>query len=158
MKLRFLMSHHRKNSVRDKMTGKKWTYLERNTLHRQSVGHLRRWEQPQGTGLSVFIRVGNFIPMGWDGWDGWMASPTQWTWIWVWVNSRSWWWTGSPGVLLSMGSQRVDTTEWMNWTELNWTEFHRLMCWGPAPADPGYSKERRRRRPIYLNIYQRYNE
>ena len=39
------------------------------------------------------------------GWDGWIASPTQWTW--VWVNSRSWWWTGSPGVLQSMGSQRV---------------------------------------------------
>ena len=50
------------------------------------------------------------------GWDGWMASPTQWTW--VWVNSRSWWWTGRPGVLRSMGSQR-DTTEQMNWTELN---------------------------------------
>ena len=32
------------------------------------------------------------------------------------------------------------------------------VCWGPAPADPGYSKERRRRRPIYLNIYQRYKE
>ena len=31
------------------------------------------------------------------GWDGWMASPTQWTW--VWVNSRSWWWTGKPGML-----------------------------------------------------------
>ena len=39
------------------------------------------------------------------GWDGWMTSPTQWTW--VWVNSRSWWWTGRPGVLQSMGSQRV---------------------------------------------------
>ena len=35
------------------------------------------------------------------GWDGWMASPTQWTW--VWVNSGSWWWTGRPGVLQSMG-------------------------------------------------------
>ena len=31
------------------------------------------------------------------GWNGWMASPTQWTW--VWINSRSWWWTGRPGVL-----------------------------------------------------------
>ena len=31
------------------------------------------------------------------GWDGWMASPTQWTWLWV--NSRTWWWTGRPGVL-----------------------------------------------------------
>ena len=39
------------------------------------------------------------------GWDGWMASPTQWTW--VWVSSGSWWWTGRPGVLQSMGLQRV---------------------------------------------------
>ena len=39
------------------------------------------------------------------GWDGWMASPTGWTW--VWVNSRSWWWTGKPGMLQSMGSQRI---------------------------------------------------
>ena len=39
------------------------------------------------------------------GWDGWMASPTWWTW--VWVNSGSWWWTGRPGVLQSMGSKRV---------------------------------------------------
>ena len=48
------------------------------------------------------------------GGDGWMASPTQWTW--VWVNSVSWWWTGSSGVLQSMGSQN-----WPDWaTELNW--------------------------------------
>ena len=39
------------------------------------------------------------------GWDGWMASLTQWTWIWV--NSKSWWWTGRPGMLHSVGSQRV---------------------------------------------------
>ena len=38
-------------------------------------------------------------------WDGWMASLTRWTW--VWVNTRSWWWTGRPGVLQFMGSQRV---------------------------------------------------
>ena len=37
--------------------------------------------------------------------DGWMASPSRWTW--VWVNSGSWWWTGRPGVLHFMGSQRV---------------------------------------------------
>ena len=49
------------------------------------------------------------------GWDGWMVSLTQWTW--VWVNSRSWWWTGRPGVLQSMGSQRVGH-DWA--TELNW--------------------------------------
>ena len=51
------------------------------------------------------------------GWDGWMASPTQWTW--VWINSGSWWWTGRPGVLQSMGLQRVGH-DWV--TELNWTE------------------------------------
>ena len=55
------------------------------------------------------------------GWDGWMASPTQWTW--VWVNSGSWWWTGRPGVLQSMGLQRV-RREWA--TELNWTLFPTL--------------------------------
>ena len=49
------------------------------------------------------------------GWDGWMTSPTRW--MWVWVNSRSWWWTGRPGVLQFMGSQRVGH-DWA--TELNW--------------------------------------
>ena len=50
------------------------------------------------------------------GWDGWMASQTRWTW--VWVNSRSRWWTGRPGVLWLMGSQRV-RHDWA--TELNWS-------------------------------------
>ena len=39
------------------------------------------------------------------GWDCWMASPTQWTW--VWEDSGSWWCTGKPGLLQSMGSQSV---------------------------------------------------
>ena len=34
-------------------------------------------------------------------WGGWMASPSQWTW--VWASSGSWWRTGRPGVLQSMG-------------------------------------------------------
>ena len=51
------------------------------------------------------------------GWDGWMVSPTWWTW--VWVTSRSWWWTGRPGVLQFMGSLRV-RHDWA--TELKWTE------------------------------------
>ena len=38
------------------------------------------------------------------GRDGW-RDMTQWTW--EWASSRSWWWTGKPGVLQSMGSQRV---------------------------------------------------
>ena len=52
------------------------------------------------------------------GWDGWMASLTQWTW--VRVNSRSWRWTGRPGILRFTGSQRVGH-DWA--TELNWTEL-----------------------------------
>ena len=47
------------------------------------------------------------------GWDGWITSLTQWTW--AWANSRRWWRTGKPGVLQSMGSQRVRGY----WTELN---------------------------------------
>ena len=53
------------------------------------------------------------------GWDGWMASLTRW--MWVWVNSGSWWWTGRPGVLRFMGSQRVGH-DWA--TELNWITYH----------------------------------
>ena len=54
------------------------------------------------------------------GWDGWITSPSQWTW--VWVNCGSWQWTGMPGVLQSMGSQRVGHD---SATELNL----RLSCW-----------------------------
>ena len=57
------------------------------------------------------------------GWDGWMASRTRWTW--VWVNSGSWWWTGRPGVLWFMGSQRVGHD---GATELNWKVTHNLMA------------------------------
>ena len=50
-------------------------------------------------------------------WNGSMTSLTQWTW--VWTSSGSWWWTGKPSVLKSMGSQTVGT-ELLNWIELNW--------------------------------------
>ena len=62
------------------------------------------------------------LKAGWEGddrgWDGWMASPMRWTWLWV--NSGSWWWTGWPGMLRFMGSQRV-RHDWA--TEPNWTEL-----------------------------------
>ena len=49
-------------------------------------------------------------------WDGCMASLPWWTW--VWANLGSWWRTGKPGVLQSMGSQ---SWTWLrDWTELNW--------------------------------------
>ena len=51
------------------------------------------------------------------GWDGWMAPPMQQTW--VWASSGHWWWTGKPGVLWSMGSQRVGH---------NWATEHK-MCY-----------------------------
>ena len=75
----------------------------------EELTHLKRpwcWER---------LRVGG---EGDDrGWGGWMASLTQWTW--AWVNSGSWWWTGKPGLLQSMGLQRVRH----NWaTDLNWTK------------------------------------
>ena len=50
-------------------------------------------------------------------WDGWMASPMRYTW--VWASSGSWWRTGKPGMLQSMGSQEVGH-DWV--TGLNWTE------------------------------------
>ena len=57
------------------------------------------------------------------GWEGWKASPTQWTW--VWASSGSWWWTGRPDVLQSMGSQRF-RHDWV--IELNWTDSHWTDC------------------------------
>ena len=63
------------------------------------------------------------------GWDGWMAPPTQGTW--VWVSCGSWWWTGRPGVLQSMGRKEADRTERLNWTEpfssLNWNELSHFL-------------------------------
>ena len=62
------------------------------------------------------------LKVGWEGdnrgWDGWMASPTWWTW--VCINSRSWWWTGRPGMLQSIGLQRVGY-DWA--TELSSTDI-----------------------------------
>ena len=50
------------------------------------------------------------------GRDDWMASPSRWTWVWVNFGRR--WWTGRPGMVWFMGSQRVGH-DWV--TELNWT-------------------------------------
>ena len=73
------------------------------------------------------------------GWDGWMTLWTQWTW--VWVSSRSWWWTGRPGMLQSMGLQRVrhDWTTELNRTEktlessLDWKEIKPISPKGNPP-------------------------
>ena len=75
---------------------------------------------------------------GHRGWDGWTASPTQWTL--VRVNTESWWGTVSPGMLQSMGLQRV-RHEWA--TERNWTAptlFRVDRCF-PSPPHQGFFKE-----------------
>ena len=83
-------------------------------LKLQYFGHLM-WELTHWKRLLCWEGLGAGGEGNNRGWDGWMASPTQWTW--VWVNSRSWWWTGRPGVLWFMGLQRVGH----NWaTKLNW--------------------------------------
>ena len=66
------------------------------------------------------------------GWDDWMASSMQRAW--VWVGSGSWWWTGKPGVLQSVGS---DTTEPLNWTDDNtFTGDLKQAHWVPADQTP----------------------
>ena len=73
-------------------------------LKLQYFGHLMR----RVDSLEKTLRlggVGGRKRRGQQRWDGWMASQTRWTW--VCVNSGSWWWTGRPGVLRFMGSQRV---------------------------------------------------
>ena len=96
-----------------------WVFIERtdaetnsNTLATscEELTHWKRlwcWEGLGAGGEGVNNR----------GWDGWMASLTRWTW--VCVNSGSWWWTGRPGMLWFMGSQRVghdwvtELTDWL---------------------------------------------
>ena len=81
-------------------------------LKRQYFGHLmRRTDSLEKT--LMLGKIESRRRRGRQRWDGWMASPTQRTW--VWVNS----WTGRPGALWPMGSQRVGH-DWA--TELNWTE------------------------------------
>ena len=66
------------------------------TLKVQYFGHLmRRTDSLEKTLMLGKLKAGR--ERNDRGWDGWMASPTQWTW--VWASSRSWWWTGRPGML-----------------------------------------------------------
>ena len=53
-------------------------------------------------------------------WEGWIVSLTQQTW--VWASSGNWWWTGKPGMVRSMGSQRIGHN-WLNWTDIYNIEF-----------------------------------
>ena len=79
-------------------------------LKLQYFGHLI-WRTYSFEKILMLGKIQGGRRRGDRGWDGWMASPTRCTW--VWVNRGSWWWTGRPHVLQSMGSQ--DTTEQLNW-------------------------------------------
>ena len=73
-------------------------------LKRQYFGHLmRRTDSLEKTLCWERLKAGE--EGGERGWGEWMASLTLWTW--VWASSGSWWCTGRPPVLQSMGSQRV---------------------------------------------------
>ena len=79
---------------------------------------LNHWKRPW---YSEGLKVGEEVNP--RGWDDWMASLTQWRW--VWTSSGSWWWTGKPVFLHSMGLQRVG----QNWaTELNWSDCISKCC------------------------------
>ena len=63
-----------------------------------------------------------------------------------WVSSRGWWWTGKPGMLQSMGSQRV--TQLSDWTELRssrYSFFSSLFSFSPPSLLFCFSFDRRRR-------------
>ena len=104
-------------------------------LKHQYFGHLM-----QGTdSLEKTLMLGKIQGRRRRGWQRmrWLdGSPTQWTW--VWVNSRSWWWTGKPGVLQSVGLRKSWT--WLgNWTKLNWCKhtayWKSPWCWERLRAE-----------------------
>ena len=84
-----------------------WIFIQRTDVKDKTpilwppdVEKLTHWKKPW---CWARLKVGG---EGDDrGLDGWMASLTWWTW--VWASCESWWWTGKPGMLQSMGSQRV---------------------------------------------------
>ena len=112
---------------------KDWCWSWNYNTSATSCKELTHWKRPwcwKGLGA------------GWEGddrgWDGWMASPTRWTG--VWVNSRSWWWTGRPGMLRFMGSQRVrhgsvtEQQQQLNFNNISWIKkitFHEMYMLHP---------------------------
>ena len=93
--------------------------LQKTKIMGPDVSHhfmANRWGNTGNSGRLYFGGLQNHCRYGlqpwhekmlapWKKWDGWMVSLTRWTW--VWASSGSWWWTGKPGVLQSMGSQRI---------------------------------------------------
>ena len=82
--------------------------LEGLMLKLQYFGHLMQ----RANSSKKTLMLGKIEGRRRRGWDGWMASLTHWTW--VWASSGRLWRTGKPGMLQSMGSRNVDTTEQLN--------------------------------------------
>ena len=89
--------------------------LEGLILKLQYIGHLMR----RTDSLEKILILGKIEGRRREnrGWDDWMASQTQWTW--AWASSGSWWRTGKPGVLQSVGLQ--SRTQLSSWPEKLWT-------------------------------------
>ena len=93
-----------------------WVFIERSDVEAETPYFGRLMQRTDSFEKTLMLGWMESVRRRGDrGWDGWMASLIQWRW--VWVNSGSWWWTGRPGVLQSMRSQRVGH-DWV--TELNW--------------------------------------
>ena len=59
-------------------------------------------------------------------------------WTWILASSRSWWWAGKPGMLQSMGSKIVRTTEWLNWTDSMINMYHSFFKHSPIERYLGW--------------------
>ena len=92
-------------------------------LKLQYFGHLM-WRADSVENTLMLGKIEGRRRRGGKGWDGWMPSLTQWKW--VWVDFGSWWLTGRPSMLWSMGSWTV-RHDWA--TELNWTDWWGGMMW-----------------------------
>ena len=102
----------KKHELKYILLSKRWCWRWNSNTLATWCKELTHWKRPWCWGR---LKAGG---EGDDrGWDGCMASSNWWTW--VWASSGSWWWTGKPGVLQFMGSQR-DRHDWA--TELNWSK------------------------------------
>ena len=102
-----------------------WIYIGRTDAEAESSNTLNTWCKEQTHWKRPWcwerLKVGGQRED--RGWDEWMVSLTWWTW--VWASSGSWWWSGNPGMLESMGLQGVEH----NWVaELNWSDLIYLGC------------------------------
>ena len=77
----------------------------------KELTHLKRpwcWERLRAGGEADGIE-----------WDGWMTSSSQWTW--AWVNSGVGDGQGGPACCGSWGHKESDTTEWLIWTDVEYS-------------------------------------